>query len=127
MLDRPDFVAAAPTLPGVPRFRLPPASPHRYDGEATKVSHLHPKQQRLMAHDVLFYVLGVNLSSRFGGTEFPAGPGDRVFGPRGVPDVHRRVVPRAGRILEMFSPAGFEAFFRDIAEADETDRPESRI
>jgi hypothetical protein len=31
---------------------------------------------------------------------------------------HRRVVPRTGRILEMFSPAGFEAFFRDLAEAD---------
>ena len=32
--DRPDFVAAAPTLPGVPRVRLPPASPRRYDGQA---------------------------------------------------------------------------------------------
>ena len=53
VLDRPDFVAAAPTLPGVPRLRLPPASPHRYDGKATKVSHPHPKQQRLTAHGVL--------------------------------------------------------------------------
>src|SRR5215216_5689044 len=50
VLNRPDFVAAAPTLPGVPRLRLPPASPHRYDGKATKVSHPHPKQQRLTAH-----------------------------------------------------------------------------
>jgi hypothetical protein len=33
VLDRRDFVEAAPTLPGDPRFRLPPASPHRYDGE----------------------------------------------------------------------------------------------
>ena len=32
--NRPDFVAAAPTLPGVPRFRLPPASPSRCDGQA---------------------------------------------------------------------------------------------
>ena len=32
MLDRRDFVEAAPTLPGDSRFRLPPASPHRYDG-----------------------------------------------------------------------------------------------
>src|SRR5690606_24515495 len=29
--NRPDFVAAAPTLPGDPRFRLPPTSPSRYD------------------------------------------------------------------------------------------------
>ena len=50
VLGRPDFVAAAPALPGVPRVRLPPASPHRYDGRATKVSHPHPKHQRLMAH-----------------------------------------------------------------------------
>jgi len=33
-----------------PEERLPPASPHRYDGEATKVSHLHPDKQRLVAH-----------------------------------------------------------------------------
>jgi len=50
VLNRPNFVAAAPTLPGISRTRLPPASPHRHDGEATKVSHLHPKQQRLTAH-----------------------------------------------------------------------------
>jgi hypothetical protein len=31
--DRRDFVEAAPTLPGDLRIRLPPASPHRYDGE----------------------------------------------------------------------------------------------
>src|SRR5215203_1016823 len=30
--------------------RLPPASPHRYDGRAPKVSHLHPTQPRLVAH-----------------------------------------------------------------------------
>ena len=30
---RRDFVEAAPTLPGDPRLRLPPASPHRCDGE----------------------------------------------------------------------------------------------
>jgi len=50
VLDRPDFVAAAPTLPGDPRIRLPPASPHRYDGKASKVSHLRPIRQRLVAH-----------------------------------------------------------------------------
>ena len=50
VLGRPDFVAAAPTLPGVPRIRLPPTSPHRYDARATKVSHLHSNKQRLVAH-----------------------------------------------------------------------------
>src|SRR5207344_895984 len=45
-----DFVEAAPTLPGNSRLRLPPTSPHRYDGRAMAVFHLHPKQQRLTAH-----------------------------------------------------------------------------
>src|SRR4249919_65912 len=39
-----------PTLPGNSRLRLPPTSPHRYDGRAMAVFHLHPKQQRLTAH-----------------------------------------------------------------------------
>ena len=65
-------------------------------------------------------------SSQFGGTEFAAGPGDLVFGPRGVPHAQRRLIPRTGRILAIFSPAGFEGFFRDLAEAarDGQVRPE---
>ena len=74
------------------------------------------------SHDELFYVLEGEHVFTVGGVELWAGPGDVVFGPRGVPHAHRRVVPRTGRILEMFSPAGFEAFFREIAEADR-DRP----
>ncbi len=33
VLNRPDFVEAAPAVPGDPRVRLPPASPRRCDGE----------------------------------------------------------------------------------------------
>ena len=52
--DRPDFVAAAPTHPR----RSPSAGCRQLHPAATtakrsKVSHLHPKQQRLVAHDVL--------------------------------------------------------------------------
>jgi hypothetical protein len=36
---RPSVVRAAPTLPGISRIRLPPASPNRCDGQAAKVSH----------------------------------------------------------------------------------------
>lgn len=68
-------------------------------------------------HDELFYVLDGRHVFTVGDREFQAGPGDLVFGPRGVPHAQRRVVPRVGRILEMFSPAGFEGFFRDLAEA----------
>src|SRR4029453_16173964 len=50
VLGRPDFVEAAPTNPADPQSQLPPASPRRYDGEETKVSHPHPVHQRLVAH-----------------------------------------------------------------------------
>jgi hypothetical protein len=41
-----------------------------------------------------------------------------VFAPRGVPHSQRRVVPRTGRLLILTSPAGFEGFFRELADAD---------
>ena len=56
MLNRPDFVEAAPTLTSDPRIRLPPASPRRYDDEARKGSHLLRQQQRLAAHRYFFYI-----------------------------------------------------------------------
>jgi mannose-6-phosphate isomerase-like protein (cupin superfamily) len=73
--------------------------------------HLHER------HDELFYVLEGDHVFTVGDIEHEAGPGDLVFGPRGVPHAQRRVIPRTGRILTMFSPAGFEGFFRDLAEA----------
>lgn len=53
-----------------------------------------------------------------GGDEFRVGPGDVVFAPRGVPHAQRRVVERTGRYLVLFSPAGFEGFFRELAGAE---------
>jgi hypothetical protein len=38
--------------------------------------------------------------------------------PPGNPHAQRRVVPRTGRTLTMCSPAGFEGFFRELAEAE---------
>lgn len=77
-------------------------------------------------HDELFFVLEGDHVFTVAGTEFEAGPGDLVFGPRGLPHSQRRVIPHTGRILTMFSPAGFEGFFRDLAEAgrDNDDGPE---
>jgi hypothetical protein len=59
--------------------RLPPASPHRHDGRAPKVSHLHPPQQRLVAH--------------VAASDLPAGA---CTGPAGGPHVlhQRRRAPR---------------------------------
>jgi hypothetical protein len=46
----PTLSRLLPHFPAIPGERLPPATPRRDDGEATKVSHLHPNQQRLVAH-----------------------------------------------------------------------------
>jgi mannose-6-phosphate isomerase-like protein (cupin superfamily) len=68
--------------------------------------------------DELFYVLEGEHVFRVGDREFAAGPGVVVFAPRGVPHAHRRLVPRRGRFFTMVSPAGFEGFFRELAEAE---------
>ena len=68
--------------------------------------------------DELYYVLEGDHVFVCGGDEHRLGPGGMVFLPRGVPHAHRRVVPGAGRLLSMTSPAGFEGFFRVLAEAD---------
>jgi mannose-6-phosphate isomerase-like protein (cupin superfamily) len=68
--------------------------------------------------DELFYVLEGEHVFQVGNEEHRAGPGGLVFAPRGVPHAQRRVVPRTGRLLIMTSPAGFEGFFRALAEAD---------
>jgi hypothetical protein len=41
VLNRPGFVRAAPTLPGITRLRPPSAPPPCCDRTAAKVSHLH--------------------------------------------------------------------------------------
>ena len=72
--------------------------------------------------DELFYVLEGEHVFQVGQQEFRAGPGGVVFAPRGVPHAQRRVVPRAGRVLVLTSPAGFEGFFRELAAADRAGR-----
>ena len=67
--------------------------------------------------DELYYVIEGEHVFVCGDQEFTVGPGGTVFLPHGVPHSHRRVVPRTGRLLGMTSPAGFEGFFRVLAEA----------
>jgi mannose-6-phosphate isomerase-like protein (cupin superfamily) len=74
--------------------------------------HVHERE------DEVFYVLEGHHVVEVGDAAFELGPGDLAFGPRGVPHAQRRVVPRTGRLLTMFSPAGFEGFFRELAESE---------
>lgn len=46
-----------------------------------------------------------------------AGPGSYVIKPRGVPHAFWNAGPEAARIVEIISPAGFERYFGELAEA----------
>ncbi|MGR6964391.1 cupin domain-containing protein [Geodermatophilus sp. URMC 61] len=67
--------------------------------------------------DEVYYVLDGEHEFECGGRTFRLGPGGLVFLPRGIPHAHRRVVPRAGHLLSMTTPAGLEGFFRLLARA----------
>jgi mannose-6-phosphate isomerase-like protein (cupin superfamily) len=70
------------------------------------------------AHDdELFYVLEDEHVIEVGDREFTVGPGGMVFAPRGIPHSQRRVVPGAGRLLVLTTPAGLDGFFRELAAA----------
>jgi mannose-6-phosphate isomerase-like protein (cupin superfamily) len=97
------------------------ASADTTGGAFTLFEENEPVDTRLHVHeneDELFYVLEGEHVFQVGDQEFQAGPGGLVFAPRGVPHAQRRLAPRTGRILVLTSPAGFEGFFRELAEAD---------
>jgi mannose-6-phosphate isomerase-like protein (cupin superfamily) len=97
------------------------ASADTTGGAFTMFEENEPLDTRLHVHeheDELFYVLEGEHVFQVGDQEFQARPGGLVFAPRGVPHAQRRKVPRTGRLLVLTSPAGFEGFFRELAEAD---------
>jgi hypothetical protein len=61
----PSLTGLLPTLPGVPRIRLPPASPGCCDSPAVESSHLHSVTRRLVAHG-LVHVQMCSLGVAFG-------------------------------------------------------------
>lgn len=67
--------------------------------------------------DEIYYVLEGEHDFVCGDETLRLGPGGTIFMPRGIPHAHRRVVPRTGRLLGVTSPAGFDGFFRALAEA----------
>lgn len=90
-------------------------------GAFTVIEEVNPLDTPLHVHeneDELWYVLEGEHVIQVGDNEFHVGPGEIVFGPRGVPHAQRRVVPRTGRFLVFFSPAGFDGFFRELSEAE---------
>jgi mannose-6-phosphate isomerase-like protein (cupin superfamily) len=97
------------------------ASADTTGGAFTIIEEIAPLDTPLHVHereDEVFHVLEGHHVVEVGDVAFQLGPGDLAFGPRGVPHAQRRVVPRTGRLFTLFSPAGFEGFFRELAEAE---------
>ena len=76
--------------------------------------HVHERE------DEYFFILEGEHVFQIGEETFQVGPGGFVIAPRGIPHAQRRVVPGVGRQLVLTAPAGFEGFFRDLAEAART-------
>jgi len=74
--------------------------------------HVHSRE------DELFYIVEGEHIITLGERERRLGPGEAIFAPRGVPHAQRRVEPGVGRELIVLTPASFEQFFRDLAEAE---------
>jgi quercetin dioxygenase-like cupin family protein len=73
--------------------------------------------------DETFYVVDGEHEFTSGDRTFRLGPGGVAFLPRGIPHAHRRLVHGVGRLLCITTPAGFERFFRDLADAARAGEP----
>lgn len=98
--------AAAATTGGA--FSVIEELPPLFDTAA----HVHANE------DEYFHVLEGKHAILVGDEEHRLGPGEGIFAPRRVPHAQRRIEPGVGRLLLVFAPAGFEAFFRQLAAAD---------
>src|SRR5262249_29803574 len=72
--------------------------------------------------DEYSYVLEGTIGARVGDQEIVAGPGSYVIKPRGLMHTFWNAGPGPARLLEVIAPAGFEAYFAEIAEAGDPDR-----
>jgi hypothetical protein len=57
-----------------------------------------------------------------GDQEVTAGPGSYLFKPRGLMHTFWNAGPAPARLLEVIVPAGFEAYFAELAEAGDPGR-----
>jgi mannose-6-phosphate isomerase-like protein (cupin superfamily) len=75
-----------------------------------------PPLHRHEREEEVFYVLEGAATFLCDGTEIPAGPGDLIHLPAGLP--HTFKVDEAGplRVLQITTPAGFEGFAREAGE-----------
>ena len=72
--------------------------------------------------DEYSYVLEGTIGARVGDHEVVAGQGSCVIKPRGLMHTFWNAGPGPARLLELISPAGFEKYFAELAEAEDPDR-----
>ncbi|WP_394821820.1 cupin domain-containing protein [Pendulispora albinea] len=66
--------------------------------------------------DEITYVLAGEIGVRVGGRDLVATAGSYVIKPRSIPHAYWNATREPARILEIFSPAGFEQYFGELAE-----------
>ncbi|MGW1893304.1 cupin domain-containing protein [Streptomyces sp. NPDC002004] len=69
------------------------------------------------AHDEYFYVLEGELTLHNGEQEIAAGPGTVLAALRGSPHGFRNAGPATTRALCLYTPAGYEGYFREVHQA----------
>ncbi|MFH8365794.1 cupin domain-containing protein [Streptomyces sp. NPDC018031] len=69
------------------------------------------------AHDEYFYVLAGELTLHHGDGEVTAGPGDLLAAVRGTPHGFRNAGTEPVRALCLYTPAGYEGYFREVHAA----------
>jgi mannose-6-phosphate isomerase-like protein (cupin superfamily) len=72
--------------------------------------------------DEYSYVLEGTIGARVGDREVVAGPGSYLLKPRGLMHTFWNAGPETARLLEVISPAGFEEYFIELAEAGDPER-----
>jgi quercetin dioxygenase-like cupin family protein len=65
--------------------------------------------------DEISHVTAGRLGVQIGDEVLEAGPGDTVFKPRGIPHAFWNPGEEPVRFLELITPAGFEAYFAELA------------
>ena len=78
--------------------------------------HLHRNE------DELWFIVSGEFDIEVGERTVRAGKGSVVFGPRGIPHHYTKASEAPGKLLEIFSPAGFERFSADIAGLADVER-----
>src|SRR5690348_2514581 len=84
---------------------------HPIDPGRLVLPHVH------LHEDEYSYVLEGTIGAKVGGHEVAVGPGSSLIKPRGLMHTFWNAGPGPARLLEVIAPAGFEAYFIELAEA----------